>query len=153
LFAGEQILIKAVDDRQVKVSRFRPGKETEHLVCSNQVVDIVRTIVQLGGGYPDAIMALQAARQKDYLACRIELEALPGEDASRQSARALVSGDRPEAGPLDLENPIPDMFRDSLVAHREQVTEEGFSEDVDPPTDEAANEKGFVARMTSWWTD
>ena len=90
LFAGEQILIKAVDDRQVKVSRFRPGKETEHLVCSNQVAEIVRTIVQLGGGYPDAIMALQAARQKEYLACRIELEALPGEDAGRERARALV---------------------------------------------------------------
>lgn len=150
LFAGKDILIKAVNDQQVKVSRFRPGKETEHLICSCEVDDIVRAIVRVGGSYPEVLAALQSAKDKGDLACRLELDAMP------RAERPLPQEATPPAGEKTLvsglhASPIPDMFLDRLGRRGETDAADGI-----PPADtseEKPAQKGFLARMASWLSE
>ena len=149
LYAGDKILIKAVNEEQVKVSRFTPGKDPEHVVCSTRVADIVRTIVQLGGSYTDVLSALHSAKQRQYLACRLEMDALASPNRVYHRDEALASQDDCTTKARDSQS-VPDMFADLLSG----TPERAGSARLDPePLDETPTEKSLFARMVSWWSD
>jgi hypothetical protein len=79
LLGKSEILIKGVDDEHVRVSRFRPGKEDQQVVCSNLLADIIPAIVQVGGGYVEVLQIIRAAKKEGYLEGRVAVEALPRE--------------------------------------------------------------------------
>jgi flagellar basal body P-ring protein FlgI len=150
LYAGDKILIKRVDDEHVKMSRFEAGKDTQQVTCTTEVADIVRNIIQLGGSYADVLTALRSAKQRDYLTCRLEMNTLPGQRRVYHRDEALAErGD--SASPTDLTHSVPNLFVDLLSQPQDRASESQL--DIDPTEAPEPAERGFFARMTSWWSD
>lgn len=77
LFINRQLLIKKVDDRQVKIVRFEPGQENREEVCSCELAHVIPTAVRLGASYLDLLTALRAAKAEGFLESRIAIDAQP----------------------------------------------------------------------------
>ncbi len=61
--AGNNILINASEGEEITISRFVIGQADQKRVVSNKVDDVIRAIVELGGTYPDVVLALQQAKR------------------------------------------------------------------------------------------
>jgi hypothetical protein len=146
LFAGKDIIIKAVDREKLKVSSFKPGKETESVFCAPTVDDLIHAIVDLGGGYQEVLVAMQAAKNGGYLDARVEVGALPSptrlyhreEGASEPETRYHVT------------NQIPAMFEDRLDKERSDQSADDLlgAPNIDAP---APPDEGWFARMKGWF--
>jgi hypothetical protein len=80
LTAGPNITVTArAGDTVATVSRFSPksGADPIPVQCSLAVADILRTMADLGGTYPDAADLLDKARESKALSCRLVKDALP----------------------------------------------------------------------------
>jgi hypothetical protein len=80
LTAGPNITVTArAGDTVATVSRFSPksGADPIPVQCSLAVADILRTMADLGGTYPDAADLLEKARESKALSCRLVRDALP----------------------------------------------------------------------------
>jgi len=77
LEAGNRIMVKSEAPGRVAVSRFVVGELDQRRLVSDQVDDVIRAIVELGGTYPDVVQALQEAHQKGVLSSRFAIDALP----------------------------------------------------------------------------
>ena len=157
LYAGPEILIKGLDVDRVKLSRFVPGKEDRHEVCSTRVDDIVRAIVKLGGGYEEVLEALMGARNKGYLGSRVLVDARPrtGRVYRRGEAGDPLSEEPSDNGsdgvdPSHSATPLPTMFRDMLENddRLSDPRDRGPRGDIDP--EPPTTQEGFFARMTGW---
>jgi len=110
LDAGSKILVNGLSGGQITVSKFEPGKSPEKRVVSTDVEEVVRTIVDMGGTYPDVVQALQQAKHEGALASRFRVDALP--EPGRRYDR---NGDKPDevaqTGPSrDVASPLPNLF-------------------------------------------
>ncbi len=76
LDAGQDIMLTGKDDR-VTISRFKSNEPDQKRVVSNRIDECIRTIVELGGTYPDVVQALQTAKAKGVLAGRFAIDAVP----------------------------------------------------------------------------
>ena len=89
--AGRSIVI-VVDGPTADVSRFLPGQSDQHAEVPADAAAIVRAIIDLGGGYPDAVQFLQQAAAGRFLSSRLAFDALPnafdGRPALREEASA-----------------------------------------------------------------
>lgn len=152
LFAGKEIMIKSVDREKLKVSIFKPGKDTESVFCSPTVDDLVRAIVEVGGGYPEVLSAIQSAKAGGYLDARVEVGALPS--PSRRFHRDEHAGnyntDEP-ASRYQVTNEIPAMFEDKLD---EEPSSSASDELLDDPDIEAPEptDKGWLGTMQGWFS-
>jgi hypothetical protein len=115
LDAGKNILINGMSGDQVTISRFAPGEQPEKRIVSTSVDEVIRTIVELGGSYPDVVQALQQAKEDGALAARFRIDALP--DVGREydrSSRRTAEGDASETPESDgnyrVGTPLPDLF-------------------------------------------
>ena len=115
LDAGKNILINGMSGEQVTISRFAPGEPPEKRVVSTSVDEVVRTIVELGGAYPDVVQALQQAKNDGALSARFRIDALP--DVGRQYDRSSHSATDEEStesestgGNYRVGTPMPDLF-------------------------------------------
>jgi hypothetical protein len=150
LYAGDKILIKAVNDEQVKITRFHPGKDPEHVICSTRVADIVRTIVQLGGTYTDVLSALHSAKQRRYLACRLEMDAVASPYRRYHREEETLASEEDCTTKVSGSHRVPDLFADALSRAPNPATSARLDKE---PLDETPTEKGFFARMVTWWSD
>ena len=119
LDAGKNILVNGLSGGQITVSRFVADAEPEQRVVSTSVDEVIRTIVELGGTYPDVVQALQQAKQDGALASRFRVDALPqsGREYDRNAVRHSYGEDEEppslqeeEDSPLDVSTPLPDLF-------------------------------------------
>jgi flagellar basal body P-ring protein FlgI len=119
LDAGKNLLVNGLEGGQITVSRFAADAEPEQRIVSTSVDEVVRTIVELGGTYPDVVQALQQAAQDGALASRFRVDALPqpGRQYDRGTPRHSYdeSDDRPSTqdqqdSQLDVSTPLPDLF-------------------------------------------
>lgn len=150
LYAGPQILIKGLDTQRVKLSRFVPGEEDQHIVCSTTVDEIVRGIVKLGGGYEEVLEALMSARGKGYLTSRVLIDARPRVGRIYRRDQGPEEGPEPDR-PRHSETPLPGMFRDLLEEDPQEEDagpQSGPRGDIDP--DPPTTKKGIFAKMTGW---
>jgi DNA-directed RNA polymerase subunit F len=110
LDAGKNILVNGMQGDQIIVSRFSSGEPVQKRVISPTVDELVRAIVELGGGYPDVVQALRQAKKDGALTSRLAVDALP------QTGREFRRGDEdlpPEeagAAPYKVATPLPDLF-------------------------------------------
>jgi hypothetical protein len=88
--AGRSIVI-VVDGPQATVSRFVPGQSDQTATVPADAAAIVRAIIELGGGYPDAVQFLQQASSAHALGSRVAFDALPREFDGRQSIHEEAS--------------------------------------------------------------
>ncbi|MFO0903468.1 MAG: flagellar basal body P-ring protein FlgI [Pirellulales bacterium] len=77
LFINRQILIKAVDDRTVRITQFHPGEEDREETCSTELAQIIPIVVRMGATYLDLLVAFRNAKKDGLLDSRIAVEALP----------------------------------------------------------------------------
>lgn len=146
LFAGKEIMIKAVDRDKLKVSSFKPGKETESVFCSPSVDDLIHAIVDLGGGYQEVLVAIQSAKKGGYLDARVEVGALPSPARSyHRDATTGVAESR-----YHVRDQIPAMFEDRLD---EEQADEPTDDLLDSPNIDAPEptDEGWFAKMKSWF--
>ena len=76
--AGASIVV-VVDGDAATVSRFSPGQPDQQVQVPAGADAIVRSIVELGGTYPDAVQFLQQATSGRALGSRLAFDALPSE--------------------------------------------------------------------------
>jgi flagellar basal body P-ring protein FlgI len=118
LDAGKNILVNGLSGGKITISRFSTGTEPEQRVVSTSVAEVARTIVELGGTYPDVVQALEQAKHDGALAGRFAIDALPQIDRPYdRSAPHDYGSDAQEAAPdqeqdepLEVSTPPPDLF-------------------------------------------
>lgn len=104
LEAGQSILVKGVDAETMVVSKFAVNQPDQKRTVPANVDKLIRTIVELGGTYPDVVQALQQAKMAHALPGRFEVDALP--DGDREYHRK-DEGDR---GQVEVASPAPELF-------------------------------------------
>jgi hypothetical protein len=97
VFAGKRILIKSESEDRLKVSYFTLGQDDHFQSCANELGDLIRTVVRMGGTYADVVAAINDAKQKGSLTARVNFDALP------QPGREYNLEDEPEDVPEGLE--------------------------------------------------
>ena len=107
--AGTSIIINAADDEHVTVSKFAIGQSDQKRVVSNKLDDIIRTVVELGGGYPDIVQMLQEAKAAKALNSRFEVDALP--QRNRTYDRPTEDGQSARAH-LEVAGAVPNLYAD-----------------------------------------
>jgi len=110
LDAGSKILVNGLSGGQITVSKFEPGTSPKQRVVSTDVEEVVRTIVDMGGTYPDVVQALQQAKQEGALASRFRVDALP-EPGRRYDRDSDKTDEATQTGPSrDVASPLPNLF-------------------------------------------
>jgi hypothetical protein len=114
LEAGNRILVNADEGDKVTVSRFAPGQTDQKRVVSTKVDDVIRAIVELGGAYPDVVLALQQAKMSHSLPGRFEVDAVPNsarvfhrKETDEETTTADEESDEPS---IEVANPLPELF-------------------------------------------
>lgn len=77
ILAGKRILAKSSGSDRFKVTRFGVGEDDKIVHCSNNLSDLIRTIVKVGGSYTDVVAAITHAKQTGILSARVKFDALP----------------------------------------------------------------------------
>ena len=155
LYAGKNILLKEADEGRIKVSRFAVGEDDRHHFCTTKLDDVIRTIVQIGGGYDEVVECIQEAKRKDYLEPRVVVDALPR--VNREHRRKDSDPTAPTPATDDVRtvaSPLPDMFRDRSAADSgDEDWDVGDPSsrqqpDVGPDEEESG---GFFGKMKGWF--
>jgi hypothetical protein len=121
LNAGSKIMVTRVSPSEIAVARFVVNEPDQKRVVSNQVDEVIRAIVELGGTYPDVVQALEEAKGSGVLPSRLEVDALPegGIPYERGGIAEDSDGDRDHpktAGPAHdpkYRDPLPELFSTS----------------------------------------
>lgn len=110
LSAGKHMQVISHGGEEVTVSRFDVGQRDQKRVISPKLDEVIRTIVDLGGTYPDVFQALQQAKAQKALEARFEIDALP--QGGRTYYRQLDGDDSDEESGKDfvVANPLPGLF-------------------------------------------
>lgn len=149
LFAGD-IIIKRQNEQTMKVSRFSANdRDDKQEICSMNLDDVLKTIVKLGGGYAEAIQAIEQAKSKGYLAARVEIDALPRPnrvyqrtDSGTKESDAVESTNTPES--------IPDIFVDRLKRDHSSSDKPRVTPDINQ---EERPSPEWLDRMTRWMVE
>ncbi len=110
--AGNNILINAGEEDKVTVSRFVIGQSDQKRVVSTKVDDVIRAIVELGGTYPDVVLALQQAKTAHALSGRLEVDAIPsgGRKYHRKEGAEGEAEESETTEQIEVANPVPELF-------------------------------------------
>jgi hypothetical protein len=108
--AGNNILINATEEDRITVSRFAVGKPDQKRVVSNKVDDVIRAIVELGGAYPDVVLALQQAKTAHALSGRFEVDATPSGGRRYHRKDAPEDEEVESTHTIEVANPVPELF-------------------------------------------
>ncbi len=90
--AGDFAITATAEDSRCTISRFPVGGAPARKQCSLEMEDVLRTIAELGGQYPEVIAMLQQAGTCDALSCRIRVDALPQSTSVYDLARTGQEG-------------------------------------------------------------
>ncbi len=106
--AGNEIMINSSPEGQVILAKYTVGEPDQRRTVSPRIEEVIGAIVDLGGGYPDVVQALQEAKATGSLAGRLEVDALP--EAGRTYDREPNSEEDSGAPQLRANSPLPDLF-------------------------------------------
>jgi flagellar basal body P-ring protein FlgI len=151
LYAGHEILIKGVGRDKLKISLFKPNEETEHVFCSTSVDELIRAIVDFGGGYQEVLAALTSAHKKGYLDVRLEIGASPSARRTYKKRDSIAESTAPESR-YQVVNSIPDLFSDRLATERSEESADAWDANQDLAPAERT-EGGWFAKMGRWFSE
>jgi hypothetical protein len=108
--AGKHIQVISHGGDEATVSRFGVKEPDQKRVVSPKLDEVIRTIVDLGGTYPDVFQALQQAKTQQALESRFEIDALP--QGGRSYERPSNEGESEDnvGGEFIVANPLPGLF-------------------------------------------
>lgn len=110
LDAGKEIQVLSRGGDEITVSRFMVGQSDQKRTISTKVDDVIRTIVDLGGTYPDVVQALQQAKSRQNLTGRFEIDALPQGGRVYDRATSPEDHEIPDDREFEIANPLPGLF-------------------------------------------
>jgi HEAT repeat protein len=112
--AGSSIVV-VVEGTTAIVSRFTPGQSDQQAEVSANADAVIRTIIEFGGTYPDAVQFLQQASSQRALQSRLAFDALPDELDGRKSIHEEAStrdrdieAEAADSGPASAADERPD---------------------------------------------
>jgi hypothetical protein len=110
--AGRSIVV-VVEGRTATVSRFLPGQSDQQTEVPAEAAAVVRAIIGLGGGYPDAVQFLQQAAAGRFLSSRLAFDAVPdafdGRPAIHEEASARGDDDTGDSSAAAVDRPVDDQ--------------------------------------------
>jgi len=112
--AGKTIVVNGKEGGQITVSRFVVGQPDQKRIVSTKLDEVIRTIVELGGNYPDVVQFLQQAKGSHALACRLEFDALPTSGRSYDRSKSDGAG---AGGDYQVATPLPNLFAPAEPSH------------------------------------
>jgi hypothetical protein len=101
--AGEFAITAGRDDPRCTVTRFPAHGSPSRRQCSLRLEDVLRTIADLGGMYPEVVELLRQADQCRCLGCRVRCDALP----QAVSVHDLVKAGRGKPGKANGGEALP----------------------------------------------
>ncbi|MHB1034646.1 MAG: flagellar basal body P-ring protein FlgI [Pirellulales bacterium] len=147
LQAGNHIAVNGTSGDTVTVSKFVPGEPDQKRQISTKVDDVIRTIVELGGTYPDVVQVLQQAKTTQSLASRFEVDAVP--QVGRTYARGGVEGaQEEEKSEFVAANPAPDLFADPSAKAKKRPKPAASAKEADEPEKKPGAIKSFFNKVT-----
>ncbi|NMC20595.1 MAG: hypothetical protein GYA33_09265, partial [Thermogutta sp.] len=93
LEAGNRIMVTGREPGKIVVSKFTPNEPDQKRFVSDDLDEVIRAVVELGGTYPEVVQMLQQAKAGGYLTARFEVDALP-EAGRRYSPRNSTSDEQ-----------------------------------------------------------
>jgi hypothetical protein len=151
LFAGREIMVKGLQNGQMRVSHFQAGQPDEESLTVDANTDaMIRAIAQMGGGYAEVLQAVTEAKNSGYLDSKVVINALARPNRSyRRSTDEEAPADEEEPR-FRVANPLPEMFSNRLGApERRQRT--GPDEYIEPdPAEQDESDRAFMSKMTDW---
>src|SRR5690606_31719326 len=135
-------LVTSREPGQITVSRFSTRDADQQRTIPATVDGMIRAIVEVGGGYPDVVQALQQAKSSGALESRFEMDALPRANLRyrRKSPQAEEESPPVEEGmEFVAANPLPELF--ATGDNKKEKPEKS------PPPPEKEEEPGFMKRI------
>jgi hypothetical protein len=86
--AGEFTITAGQGDEHCTVSRFSTRSGTSRRQCGLKLEEVLRSLADQGGGYPDAVELLRQADRCKSLTCQVAVDALPQGTSVYDLARA-----------------------------------------------------------------
>lgn len=134
LEAGNRIMVTGREPGKIVISKFTPNEPDQKRFVSDDLDEVIRAVVELGGTYPEVVQMLQQAKAGGYLTARFEVDALP-EPGRRYSPQSSPS-DEEFRSPL-AEDGIDPSTPDAAADH-----------DAETATDTAATKRpGLLRRL------
>ncbi len=117
LFAGREIMVKGLQNGQMRVSRFQAGQpDEETLTVDANTNAMIRAIAQMGGGYAEVLQAVTEAKNSGYLDSRVVINAAqPGQTAATDGRRMTKLRWMRKSRDFALQTPCPRCFRTGWV--------------------------------------
>ncbi|MEQ8785627.1 MAG: flagellar basal body P-ring protein FlgI [Pirellulaceae bacterium] len=154
LFAGSHIMLQGADAENVKVTRVYAGDQAnEQRTCSTRLDEVIRTVVELGGGYPEVLAMLQESQTKGYLQSRLVIDALPrsGRRYYADQDGGQDAGQAEDSEQIEPAGPLPELFRTDNETGSGSLSDK--EDEVSVLEEEAASGRGFFGRITGWLSD
>ena len=119
--AGSKIMVTSASPDGISVARFAVNEPDQKRLVSNQVDQVIRAIVELGGTYPDVVQALEEAKGAGMLPSRFEVDALPEAGVPYERGgladdqHGSTAGDKAAQAKREPKNgdPVPGLFSTS----------------------------------------
>jgi hypothetical protein len=108
--AGGKVLVNGLHSGRLTVSRFGTGS-AEQREIEPDIEQLIRTIVDLGGTYPDVVQALQLAKAQGAMTSRLDVDALPKSGRPFQRTLGSDESEEGEDESVGLATPLPDLFK------------------------------------------
>jgi hypothetical protein len=164
VLAGPEFTVTAGrEDDRCTVSRFSAHHGSQQRQCSLKLVDVLQTLADLGGQYPDAVELLVQADKCRCLSATLAIDALPQRTSVEQLAKA--GRDDPEFQKTDPElldareefGATPTLFEKAGDRHRTATDNREAGGDNDHVWKDAERQQQQPvkrARHTTWsWSE
>ncbi|MDP6443647.1 MAG: HEAT repeat domain-containing protein [Pirellulaceae bacterium] len=147
LFAGPKILVKAQPNGQLRVHHHRAGDDADiSVTCNADVEELIRAIVEVGGGYGEVFQALHEAKQAGSLRSRLVVDARPRPNRTYHRREETEGGGEVETSRYFAPQPLPELFSNQLDRDEEPAQRET------PYTDVGESSDGWLSRMKGWFS-
>ena len=103
VYAGDRIVVRGDRLEEITVTKIEAGEENQKVKCPPQLDAVIRSIVDLGGTYPDVVQAISQAKQNGCLKSRLEFAAIP---AANRMYRRQTTASQHQAN-VSPPQPIP----------------------------------------------
>jgi flagellar basal body P-ring protein FlgI len=152
--AGNQIMVNSTNPKEITISKFAVREADQKRVVSPNVDEVIRTVVELGGTYPDVVQMLQEAKASGALSSRFEIDAVP--EAGRTYERVLAEDGDTEQSKSSVKaapgKPAPDLFYKKVDKSTSDDGDDAAKTSKNDTTDEKSTEKsgskhGFFGKM------
>ncbi len=136
LEAGNRIMLTSPEPGKIVVSKFTPNEADQKRFVSENLDEVVRAVVELGGTYPEVVQMLQQAKAGGYLMARFEVDALP--EPGRRYLPQSAPDQEQLRGPLVEDNPEAPQSETDAAAEGDRPSKMGVSAEGGPSVSEAS---------------